>query len=144
MNRYVNFNLGVRWEQERVGGSLLNYAFTGEWSPRLGINLDPLGDHKGKLFFNFGRNYWAMPLDAAIRQLGNEQDDTSYYFAPQLNSDGSYTIIPDSAHALNGLPKSTTAGVVATFGSPSFASSTGEGILPGTIVRRRVRYRRRT
>jgi hypothetical protein len=132
MNRFVNFNLGVRWEQERVGGSLLNYAFTGEWSPRLGINIDPLGDHRGKMFFNYGRNYWAMPLDAAIRQLGNEQDDNSYFFAPQVNSDGSYTIVPDSAHNLNGLPKSTTAGVLATFGSPSFSSSTGEGILPGT------------
>jgi hypothetical protein len=133
MNRFANFNLGVRWEEERVGGSLLNYAFTGEWSPRLGVNIDPMGDHRGKLFFNYGRNYWAMPLDAAIRQLGNEQDDTSFYFAPQINADGSYTIIPDSAHNLNGLPKATDAnGVLSTFGSPNFSSSTGEGILPGT------------
>ena len=44
----------------------------------MGINIDPFGDQKSKIFFNFGRNYWAMPLDAAIRQLGNEQDDTSF------------------------------------------------------------------
>ena len=132
MNRYVTLNGGVRWEEGRTAGDLLSYAFTGSWSPRVGINLDPKGDGKSKLFFNYGRNYWAMPLDAAIRQLGNEQDDTSYYFAPVINSDGSYTIVPDSAHNLNGLPKSTTAGVVASFGKPSFASSTGEGILPGT------------
>jgi hypothetical protein len=132
LNRYVNLNLGVRWEQQQIGGTLLNYTFTGNWSPRLGINIDPLGDNKGKLFFNYGRNYWAMPLDAAIRQLGNEQDDTAYYFAPVINADGSYTIIPDSAHNLNGTPKSTTAGVVANFSAPSFASSTGEGIIPGT------------
>ncbi len=128
MNRFVNLNAGVRWEEEEIGGSLLNYTFTGSWSPRLGINIDPMGDHKGKLFFNFGRNYWSMPLDAAIRQLGNEKDDTSYYFAPVLNSDGSYTIIPDAAHNLNGLPKS----VSGNFGGPSFSSSTGEGIIPGT------------
>jgi hypothetical protein len=133
MNRYITLNGGVRWEEQRTAGDLLSYAFTGSWSPRVGINIDPKGDGRSKLFFNFGRNYWAMPLDAAIRQLGNEQDDTSYFFAPVINSDGSYTIIPDSAHNLNGLPKSTDAtGTRASFGKPSFASSTGEGILPGT------------
>ena len=132
VNRFVNFNLGVRWEEEEIGGSLLKYTFTGSWSPRLGINIDPLGDHKGKLFMNYARNYWSMPLDAAIRQLGNEQDDDGYFFAPVINSDGSYTIVPDAAHALNGTPKSTSGGVVANFGAPSFVSSTGEGIIPGT------------
>ena len=133
MNRFVTVNAGVRWEQQRTGGDLLSYVFTGSWSPRVGINIDPMGDHKSKLFFNYARNYWAMPLDAAIRQLGNEQDDTAYYFAPVKNTDGSYTIIPDSAHNLNGLPKSTnSSGTVSNFGKPSFASSTGEGILPGT------------
>ncbi|MCU1222031.1 MAG: outer rane receptor protein [Edaphobacter sp.] len=133
MNRFITINAGVRWEQEQVAGDLLRYTFTGSWSPRIGINIDPLGDHKSKLFFNFGRNYWAMPLDAAIRQLGNEQDDTSYVFAPVINADGSYTIIPDAAHNLNGLPRSTSAsGVVSNFGGPNFSSSTGEGIIPGT------------
>lgn len=133
MNRYLSFNVGVRWEQQRVAGTLLSYPFTGSWSPRIGVNIDPLGDQKTKMFFNFGRNYWAMPLDAAIRQLGNEQDDTSFAFAPVLNADGSYTIIPDAAHTLNGLPRATNAsGAVSKFGAPSFSSSTGEGIIPGT------------
>src|SRR5258707_6427912 len=116
MNRYGTDNGGVRWEEAGTAGELLSYAFTGSWSPRIGINIDPTGSGKSKLFFNFGRNYWAMPLDAAIRQLGNEQDDTSYVFASVINSDGSYTIIPDSAHNLNGLPKSTDAtGTLAIF-----------------------------
>ncbi len=133
MNRYITVNAGARWEQQRVAGTLLSYAFTGNWSPRIGINIDPVGDAKSKLFFNFSRNFWAMPLDAAIRQLGNEQDDTSLAFAPVINSDGSFTVIPDAAHTLNGLPRSTSAaGTVSRFGAPSFASSTGEGIIPGT------------
>jgi hypothetical protein len=133
MNRFISINAGVRWEQERVAGNLLKYTFTGSWSPRIGINIDPMGDHKSKLFFNFGRNYWAMPLDAAIRQLGNEQDDTSYVFAPVIGANGLITVIPDAAHNLNGLPRSTSAsGVVSRFGGPNFASSTGEGILPKT------------
>ena len=133
MNRFVTLNLGVRWEEQRVAGTILNYPFTGSWSPRLGINIDPVGDHKSKLFFNFGRNFWAMPLDAAIRQLGNEQDDASYVFAPVINADGSITVIPDGAHTLNGLPRSTdSTGAISTFGAPNFSSSTGEGIIPGT------------
>ena len=76
MNKFLTLNGGVRWEEQRVGGTVLKYPFTGNWSPRVGANVDPFGDRKGKIFFNYGRNYWAMPLDAANRQLGNEQDDT--------------------------------------------------------------------
>lgn len=132
MNRFVTIDAGVRWEQQRIGGTLLDYTFTGNWSPRIGINIDPAGDHKSKLFFNYSRDYWALPLDAAIRQLGNEQDDTSYYFVPTVAADGTITVQTDTAHTLNGTPRSTTAGVVASFGAPSFSSSTGEGIIPGT------------
>ena len=132
LNRFITLNGGIRWEEERVGGTVLKYPFTGNWSPRVGINLDPFGDHKGKLFFNFGRNYWALPLDAANRQLGNEQDDTAFYFAPVVQN-GALVIVPDDAHNLNGTPKFTDSlGGVHNFGAPNFSSSTGEGILPGT------------
>ena len=132
MNRFITINAGVRWEQQQIAGSVLKYTFTGSWSPRVGINIDPMGDHRSKLFFNYGRNYWAMPLDAAIRELGEELQDRNYFFAPVINADGSYTIIPDSAHALNLLPRSTSAsGVVTNFGRPSYAFP-GEEVLPGT------------
>ena len=80
------------------------------------------------IYCNFITN--RMPLDAAIRQLGNEQDDTSYYFAPQLNSDGSYTIIPDAAHTLNGTPQSTSGGVTSNFGGQSPAKKAAPFGLP--------------
>ena len=132
MNRHVTFDIGVRYEDQRVAGTLFSYNFGPSWSPRMGVNVDPMGDQKMKIFFNFGRNYWAMPLDAAIRQLGNEQDATKYAYYPTVASDGTITVTPDAAHALNGTPQSTTNGIVSTFGSPSFTSSTGEGIIPGT------------
>ena len=131
LNRFVTLNGGVRWEEQRIGGTLLKYAFTGNWSPRVGINIDPFGDRKGKVFFNYGRNFWAMPLDAANRQLGNEQDDTHYFFAPEIVNNA-LVVVPDDAHNLNGLPKSATDGAVSNFGGPNFSSSTGEGIIPGT------------
>ncbi len=134
MNRHVTLNLGVRWEEQRVGGQVLNYNFGPSWSPRLGINIDPTGSQKSKFFFNFGRNFWAMPLDAAIRQLGNEQDATKLYFAPIVASDGTISVIPDQKHSLNGTPKNGggAANGGTDFGGPSFVSSTGEGIIPGT------------
>ncbi len=128
VNRFITLNGGVRWEEQRIAGSILNYPFTGNWSPRVGINLDPFGNHKGKVFFSYGRNYWAMPLDAANRQLGNEQDDRNYYYAPEIQG-GQLVIVPDSAHTLNGLAKNETG---SKFGAPNFSSSTGEGIIPGT------------
>jgi len=132
MNRHVTLNIGVRWEQQRVGGQVLNYNFGPSWSPRMGINIDPTGTQRSKLFFNFGRNYWAMPLDAAIRQLGNEQDATKLYFAPTIAADGTISVTPNQNNSLNGTPQKTVGGVATNFGGPSFASSTGEGIIPGT------------
>ena len=128
MNKFLTLNGGVRWEEQRVGGTVLHYPFTGNWSPRVGINLDPFGDRKGKIFFNYGRNYWAMPLDAANRQLGNEQDDSGFKFAPEIQN-GQLVIIPDNAHTLNGMQRTSTG---SKFSGPNFSSSTGEGIIPGT------------
>jgi hypothetical protein len=128
MNRFVTLDLGLRWEEERIGAGTFSYPFTGNWSPRLGLNIDPVGDRKGKIFVSYGRNYWSLPLDAANRELGNEQDDTAFYFAPVIVN-GALTIVPDDAHTLNGLPQNATK----NFGAPNFSSSTAaEGILPGT------------
>ena len=133
VSNYMTLDLGLRWEEQRIGAGTFSYPFTGNWSPRLGINIDPFGDRKGKIFMNYGRNYWALPLDAANRNLGNEQDDTAFYFAPTVVN-GALVIVPDDAHTLNGLPKATSStGAVSTFGAPNFSSSTAaEGILSGT------------
>jgi hypothetical protein len=136
IGRHLNVGLGLRWEEQWYGGSVMNYLFNDNWSPRLGVNWDPKGDHRTKIFFNYARYQSVLPLDAAIRQLGNEQDDTSYFFAPKTDSsgnmltdsNGSAIVVPDAAHTLNGTSKSDLGG----FSTPNFSSSTGEGILPGT------------
>ncbi|AFL86525.1 outer membrane receptor protein [Terriglobus roseus DSM 18391] len=131
MNKYMTFNLGVRWEQQRMTAPVQSYNYGASWSPRIGVNIDPMGDRKSKLFFNFGRNFWAAPLDAAIRSLGGEVDSYGMAFAPVVNADGSFTIVPDQAHALNGTPRRTTADGVGNFAPPTYQLG-GEGVLSGT------------
>ncbi len=134
-NRFVTVNAGLRWEQQTYGGDLLVYNWRDNWSPRVGIAVDPFGTRKNKIFFAYSRYQNPLPLDAAIRQLGDEQDDTGFFFAPTTDANGNAVVdangavTPNTSAVLNGTQLSTASG---TFGAPNFGSSTGEGILPGT------------
>lgn len=115
INKYVTLNAGIRWQQERLIGEQANYAFTDNWSPSLGVTVDPIGDRKNKIWFSFGRYNYNLPLDLAERSLTNETDLFSFAMVPdftvdaagnrvvKLNSFGSVTPIVDAAHTLNGL-----------------------------------------
>lgn len=109
IGRHITFNLGLRWEEEQLNGPNQQYTFVDNWSPRLGVNVDPFGDRKSKVFFNWGRYTQALPTDAAIRELNQEEDFQARWAAPAnadgtlaTNPDGTITPIIDSAHLLNG------------------------------------------
>ncbi len=87
--KYITINAGLRWEQQYVqgtfnptAGSTSNYTWVGNWSPRIGVVVDPWGDRKTKVYVNFGRYNYAIPLDMAIRSLSNEEDVLSFQFTP--------------------------------------------------------------
>lgn len=113
INKYVTLNAGLRWEQQTLNGDTAKYTFTGNWSPRFGVSVDPVGDRKTKLYANFGRYNYAIPLDMAERSLSNELDFQLARFAPDytvdasgnrivnLTSWGSVVPVPDAAHVLN-------------------------------------------
>src|SRR5262249_11043283 len=100
--------------------------------PRLGIVVDPKGDRKSKLYANFARYNYQMPLDAAIRSLSNELDLGGLRFAPastagvvNINPDGSINVIPDAAHVMNLLPGGTGTAAVSSFqNTTGFAAGT--------------------
>lgn len=103
--KYVTINVGWRWEQQRMTGTKFlspidnlthqpHYVFTDNWSPRIGLAIDPKGDRKTKIFGNFARYDYAIPLDMAIRSLSNELDLTSMYWLPAF----------DPSTCTNGLP----------------------------------------
>jgi len=123
LNKYVTLTAGLRWEDQHMYGRDVNYAFTDNWSPRLGITIDPFGDHKSKLFFNYGRYSYPLPLDAALRQLSSELDLNNVDFAPVV-SGTTVTPVLDQAHLIsNAIGGTTNATSLAAGGYP---------IVPGT------------
>jgi hypothetical protein len=102
--------------------------------------VDPQGNRKQKIYANYGRYAYVLPLDAAIRALSNEEDFQNSYWAPAnapctvggnsatcvtLNSLGSTDFSGDSGHLLNlangGIP--IASGALVTGGEP-FAPGT--------------------
>ena len=133
INKFVTISAGLRWEQYTMRGTAAGYTFTDNWAPRLGVVIDPKGDRKSKIYANFGRYNYQMPLDAAIRSLSSETDLTNMFFLPDStggivvpNADGSVSFTPDAAHLLNG-----ATGGVARVPTVSI-SGAGEAFSPGT------------
>ncbi len=139
INRFVTLNAGIRWDEEQLNGVVQQYVFNDNWSPRLGINVDPFGDRKSKVFFNFARYTQSLPSDAAIRELNQEQDVYRANFAPAadstghaiLNQYGTVTPVLDAAHLISGNP---LAGTKSSQGGAaiSISGSTPELIAAGT------------
>jgi hypothetical protein len=138
--KYFTLNLGMRWEKQELIGGSIGYYFPGFWSPRMGVIFDPWGDRKTKVFANFGRYAYQIPLDMALRSLTNEQSAFSGRWAPEftidavtgervavINANGTVNPIVDSAHLLNGAVGGTGAGF-----SVNFQSTTG--IASGTKI----------
>jgi len=107
-SKYITINAGLRWEQQHVEGLTAKYTFVDNWSPRIGISVDPWGNRKSKAYINFGRYTEALPLDIAIRSLSTELDFPTTEWLPQgdanghvvENPDGTITapLIPDANH----------------------------------------------
>lgn len=145
INRFVTVLLGYRWEQERILGSpnaqqsgkRLAYSFTGQWSPRFGVTVDPFGKGRTKAFYNFGRFHEFMPLNMAERSLSIEQSFIGGLFLPEfstvngvrrvkLNQFGTVTPVVDQAHFINGAAGGVEEGFVIA------AQDHDNPILPGT------------
>ena len=116
MGKHVTFNAGVRWEQQRLTGVLTRLLINDMWSPRFGLIVDPKGDRKSKIYANFGRYQFIVPLDAAIRSMSSEEDFIFNNWAPDsttsgctagfspcvtLNSNGTVNFVGDPAHNLS-------------------------------------------
>lgn len=104
-NKYFTLNAGLRWEQQHLQGTryvdpqtgithVSKYTFTDNWSPRIGVSIDPTGKRKTKIYGNYAYYSYALPLDIAIRSLSNEQDIGTGEFFP-VSVGGSVVVNPD-------------------------------------------------
>jgi len=140
ITRRITVNAGYRWEQQYMLGSPytlngtlnhVHYTYTDNWSPRFGLAIDPLGDRKTKIYGNFARYSYAIPLDMAIRSLSNEQDAYNVFWTPP--STGPYdgvnanlAVNPDGTLAPLVLDDSTIQGALFV------SAQSGTAIAPGT------------
>jgi hypothetical protein len=144
LNKYITALAGYRWEQERlvgspgVTGARLNYVFSGAWSPRFGVTVDPTGRGKMKAYYNYGRFHEYIPLDLAERSLSTERGFNNARYAPDftivngqrrvtLNSLGTVNVVVDNAHLL-----SRAEGGFPDFGVSISTQDNGNPILEGT------------
>ena len=95
VNKYVTINAGLRWEQQHVQGVNAAYTFNDNWSPRMGISVDPWGNRKTKVTANFGRYTEALPLDIAIRSLSAEYDFPTTIWTPPNDGAGNVLVNPN-------------------------------------------------
>jgi hypothetical protein len=128
LNKFVSINAGLRWEQQHVQGGNAAYTFTDNWSPRVGISIDPWGNRKTKIYANFGRYTESLPLDIAIRSLSNELDFADTNWLPPTDGGGNVLVNPDGTIDLSHLNSATD---ILSFNSGA-AQTTGEGFAPGT------------
>ena len=142
IGRHITVNAGYRWEQQYMLGSPytlsgqnfhVHYTYNDNWSPRFGLAIDPLGDRKTKIYGNFARYSYAIPLDMAIRSLSNERDAYDNFWLPP--STGAFDgVHPNLAVAADGtIPLTAASFNDNTFLSPFFVSQqSGEAIASGT------------
>jgi hypothetical protein len=136
INKYLAILAGYRWEEEKMIGSpgpsgfRAHYTFTDNWSPRVGLTVDPFGKGKTKFFYNFGRFVEYFPLDAGERSLSAEKDFTGARVAPAytlvngqrivtLNQFGTVIPVLDAAHLMNRADGGIDAGITVSFNDPS-------------------------
>ena len=129
MNKYVTLSAGLRWEQQQVNGVNANYTFNDNWSPRIGLTVDPWGNRKTKIFANFGRYTEALPLDIAIRSLSAEFDFADTNWVPPTDGAGHVLVQPDGTIDLSTLegtqsPANPANGFIRSFNAGASAQAT--------------------
>jgi hypothetical protein len=131
MSQHVTLNLGLRWEQQRLTGlGGVHGVFNDMWSPRIGFIVSPNPD--SKIYTDFDRLAFVLPLDMAVRELGGEADNFGEYWAP-LATGAPVTYAGDGAsHPVvtpTDLNKYGTATFVPTAGNLLCGATGGESCL---------------
>ncbi len=114
----LTLDFGIRFEQQvafnakefqgtttATGEIVPSSAFTlNNWAPRLGINWDPTGEGKSKIFAHYGRFFENIPMDINVRAYGGQIDSkVSLNRNARLPSDPLYDANCNVDHGTAGL-----------------------------------------
>jgi hypothetical protein len=76
---------GIRYEGERMNGTLIQgFTLNNNWSPRVGVTWDPMGNGKSKVYGSYGIFYQRVPNDLAARSLSADAGIGADYFDANL------------------------------------------------------------
>jgi outer membrane receptor protein involved in Fe transport len=81
-------NLGVRWDTESIYGEdpatgpFEAFSLTNQWSPRIGVVWDFVGDGTSKLYASAGRFYYALPTDSNVRDFTATSYVQTFNYSP--------------------------------------------------------------
>ena len=84
----LTMNLGVRWDTESFygldpqTGPFKAFALENQWSPRIGLVWDFVGDGTSKLYASAGRFYFSLPTDLNVRVFTANSAIQSYNYSP--------------------------------------------------------------
>ncbi len=101
----LTFNLGLRWEQQKVNDRFGETAIdlNDNFAPRIAFSWDPQANGRSKLYGAFGRYYENVPLDINIRAFGGEVSCFCYNFSADPNNYLHDPAAPRSAGLLGGV-----------------------------------------
>ena len=90
MNDRLLLSLGLRDDEFNNRNSLGKtfIKMKGQYGPRIGVSYDVKGDHKSKLFANFGRYFMPVATNTNARLAGGETFHEDYYALTSVNTDG--------------------------------------------------------
>ena len=69
VNDRFTFRPGLRYEQQKIVGTLADFTWKNNFAPRIGATYDVTGNGKSKVYGNWGRFYAKVPNDLAARAL---------------------------------------------------------------------------
>ena len=85
-NNIATLNVGVRYDAQYLyGGEQLAMVLANQWSPRLGIIVDPTRSGRAKIFANYARYYESVPLDLVDRSFPGEPGLRSHKLSSQCD-----------------------------------------------------------
>jgi hypothetical protein len=68
----VTINPGIRYDRQRLTGTLAALTLSNDWAPRIGATYDPTGHGTMKIYGNWGFFYSKVPNDLAARALSSD------------------------------------------------------------------------